>query len=103
LQAVAKKYLTKDKMVFTLMPEAGWEKNVKKEEKAVASSLTAQQVIDNYIVALGGKAKLEAVKTLKMNSVMKMMGMEISGTEIKMAPNKTKRCRQNQNSIKNDC
>ncbi|MBP7173847.1 MAG: insulinase family protein [Cloacibacterium sp.] len=91
LQAVAKKYLTKDKMVFTLMPEAGWEKNVKKEEKAVASSLTAQQVIDNYIVALGGKAKLEAVKTLKMNSVMKMMGMEISGTEIKMAPNKTKR------------
>ena len=91
LQAVAKKYLTKDKMVFTLMPEAGWEKNVKKEEKAVASSLTAQQVIDNYLAALGGKAKLEAVKTLKTTSTMKVMGMEIPGTEIKMAPNKMKR------------
>lgn len=91
LQSVAKKYLTKDKMIFTLMPEAGWEKNVKKEEKAVASSLTAQQVIDNYLTALGGKAKLEAVKSLKMNSITKAMGMEIPGTEIKMAPNKYKR------------
>ncbi len=88
LQAVGKKYLTGDKIIATLMPEDGWENNVKKEEKAKASSVSAEQVINTYLKALGGKAKLEKVNTISMSSSMKMMGMEIKGTVKKMAPNK---------------
>lgn len=84
LQNVAKKYLTKNNLISaTLMPEDGWEANVKKEAKPAASAapatavkdLTVQQVIDKYVAALGGKAKLEAVKSVKTVSTMKVQGM----------------------------
>ncbi len=96
LQAVAKKYLTTGKIIATLMPEDGWEANVKKEEKPVAvasgvmKDLTAQQVIDNYVAALGGKQKLEAVKSMKSVSTMKVQGMDLTMTTMQMAPNKVK-------------
>lgn len=89
LKNVGKKYLTKDKIIATLMPEDGWEKDVKKEETQT-SKTSAKQVIDNYLKALGGKGKLESVKTISMESNMKMMGMEIKGTTKKMTPNKIK-------------
>ena len=44
---------------------------------------TAQQVIDNYITALGGKQKLESVKTLSMKTTVNTMGMEMEGVTIK--------------------
>ncbi|MFC0342966.1 LolA family protein [Epilithonimonas hispanica] len=44
---------------------------------------TAKQVIDNYVTALGGKAKLEAVKTLSMKNTISVMGMEMEGTTVK--------------------
>ena len=47
-------------MVFTLMPEVETENGCSKA--AVSANVTAQQVIDNYAAALGGKSKLEAVK-----------------------------------------
>lgn len=87
LKTVGEKYLAKDKIIATLMPEDGWEKEVKKEELQ-KSNVTAKQVIDNYIKALGGKEKLEKVKSLTMESLTKMMGMEIKGTAKKMYPNK---------------
>ncbi|MDO5615323.1 MAG: insulinase family protein [Cruoricaptor ignavus] len=99
LQAVAKKYLTKENLITaTLMPEDGWEANVKKEEKNNVSAtplsevkdLTAQQVIDNYTNALGGKQKLEAVKTIKTVANMKVQGMDLELTTLQMAPNKMK-------------
>lgn len=91
IQNVAKKYLTKDRIIGTLMPEAGWEAYVKKEEaKTDVKVPTAQQIIDNYTKALGGKDKLSAVKTISCKTSMTMMGMEITGTEKKMAPNKMK-------------
>lgn len=99
LQNVAKKYLTKNNLISaTLMPEDGWEANVKKEAKPAASAapatavkdLTVQQVIDKYVAALGGKAKLEAVKSVKTVSTMKVQGMDLTITTLQMAPNKMK-------------
>lgn len=98
LQNVAKKYLTdKNRMVFTLMPEVETPKTEVKPTvsanstapKATVAALTPQQVIDNYAAALGGKSKLEAVKTVKSVSKMNFNGMEIITTEKKMAPNKS--------------
>ena len=91
LQAVGKKYLTeKNRMVFTLMPEVETPKTTEAPKTAVSANVTSQQVIDNYIAALGGKAKLEAVKTVKTLSTMKVMGMEMEAVTLEMAPNKSK-------------
>ena len=91
LQAVGKKYLTeKNRMVFTLMPEVETPKTTEAPKTAVSANVTSQQVIDNYIAALGGKAKLEAVKTVKTLSTMKVMGMEMEAVTSEMAPNKSK-------------
>lgn len=86
LQAVGKKYLNKNRMVFTLMPEV----ETPKTEKKVATSTeqSPQQVIDKYITALGGKTKLEAVKSIKSEAKMKVMGMEMSMVTKQMLPNK---------------
>lgn len=90
LQAVGKKYLTeKNRMVFTLMPEVETPKT-DAPKAAVSANVTAQQVIDNYAAALGGKSKLEAVKTVKTLSTIKVMGMEMEATTLEMAPNKSK-------------
>lgn len=92
LQNVAKKYLSKNRIVATLMPEDGWEANVKKEEtvSAAPAAISPAQVINNYIAALGGKAKLEAVKSTSSSASMKMSGMDIKVSEKKMAPNKSR-------------
>ena len=90
LQTVGKKYLTeKNRMVFTLMPEVETPKT-DAPKAAVSANVTAQQVIDNYATALGGKSKLEAVKTVKTLSTIKVMGMEMEATTLEMAPNKSK-------------
>lgn len=90
LQTVGKKYLTeKNRMVFTLMPEVETPKT-DAPKAAVSANVTAQQVIDNYAAALGGKSKLEAVKTVKTLSTIKVMGMEMEATTLEMAPNKSK-------------
>ena len=47
------------------------------------SAQTAQQVIDNYITALGGKQKLESVKTLSMKNTISVMGMDMEGKTLK--------------------
>lgn len=51
---------------------------------ASTSQITPQQVIDNYIAALGGKAKLEAVKSTIIENVISAQGMEITSTTKKM-------------------
>ena len=90
LQAVGKKYLTeKNRMVFTLMPEVETPKT-DAPKAAVSANVTAQQVIDNYATVLGGKSKLEAVKSVKTLSTIKVMGMEMEATTLEMAPNKSK-------------
>lgn len=44
---------------------------------------TAKQIIDNYVTALGGKQKLEAIKTLSMKNTISVMGMEMEGKTLK--------------------
>jgi len=51
---------------------------------AVKSQLSAQQVIDKYINALGGKAKLESVKSTVTDNTMSLQGMEVTMTTKKM-------------------
>lgn len=50
---------------------------------ATISAQTAQQVIDNYVTALGGKQKLESVKTLSMKNNITVMGMDMEGKTLK--------------------
>lgn len=50
---------------------------------ATFSAQTAQQVIDNYVTALGGKQKLESVKTLSMKNTITVMGMDMEGKTLK--------------------
>lgn len=51
---------------------------------AVKSQLSPQQVIDSYLNALGGKSKLEAVKTTITENTMSLQGMEIAMNTKKM-------------------
>ncbi|CAA7194051.1 LolA family protein [Chryseobacterium potabilaquae] len=52
--------------------------------EAVQSKLTAKEVIDNYLKALGGKDKLEAIKTTVTDNTLSLQGMEVSMTTKKM-------------------
>ncbi|MFC3159162.1 hypothetical protein SAMN05443633_10381 [Chryseobacterium arachidis] len=52
--------------------------------EVVKSKLTPKEVIDNYLKAIGGKDKLEAVKTTLTENTMTVQGMEISMTTKKM-------------------
>ncbi len=51
---------------------------------ASTSQITPKQVIDNYLTALGGKAKLEAVKSTIIENTINAQGMEINSTTKKM-------------------
>lgn len=48
------------------------------------SQITPKQVIDNYLTALGGKAKLEAVQSTIIENTINAQGMEIGSTTKKM-------------------
>jgi hypothetical protein len=52
--------------------------------EAVKSKLTSKEVIDNYIKALGGKDKLEGVKSIITDNTLSVQGMEITMTTKKM-------------------
>ncbi|SIQ64337.1 hypothetical protein SAMN05880574_11927 [Chryseobacterium sp. RU37D] len=52
--------------------------------EAVKSKLTSKEVIDNYLKALGGKDKLESIKTTLIENTITVQGMEISMTTKKM-------------------
>lgn len=51
---------------------------------ASTSQITPKQVIDNYLTALGGKAKLEAVKSTVTENTIAVQGMEITMSTKKM-------------------
>ncbi|WP_419870027.1 hypothetical protein [Chryseobacterium sp. CT-SW4] len=60
------------------------QKTAAAKVEATKSQLTPQQVIDNYLTALGGKDKLEAVKTTITDNTLSVQGMEISMNTKKM-------------------
>ncbi|ASK30464.1 hypothetical protein CEY12_10240 [Chryseobacterium sp. T16E-39] len=54
------------------------------QTEAVKSKLTPKEVIDNYLKALGGRDKLEAIKTTIIDNTVSVQGMEVSMTTKKM-------------------
>lgn len=90
VHAAAKKYIKGNNITAILMPEDGWEAAAKAAVPAQAkeSTVDAQTVINNYIEALGGEAKLKSVNTIYTKSKMKMMGMEFEALTKMMAPYK---------------
>lgn len=56
------------------------------EIKTVPASLTAGQVIDNYLTAIGGKEKLQGVKDMTIHLAAEMMGHPISVTQQYLIP-----------------
>ncbi|MGG5208669.1 hypothetical protein ACQWU4_06945 [Chryseobacterium sp. MIQD13] len=52
--------------------------------EVVKSKLTPKEVIDNYFKALGGKSKLEAVKSTIIDNSLNVQGMDITMSTVKM-------------------
>jgi len=52
--------------------------------EAATSKLTPKEVIENYLKALGGKDKLESVKTTLTENTLSVQGMEVAMTTKKM-------------------
>lgn len=58
--------------------------------ETVNSDITAADVINKYIAAIGGAKKLKEVKNVSIEMTSTMQGMEVSMMQIKAAPNKSK-------------
>ncbi|MDQ1805474.1 hypothetical protein ACNFU2_09950 [Chryseobacterium sp. PTM-20240506] len=63
---------------------AAQQKTTAAKTEAVKSKLTPKEVIDNYLKALGGRDKLEAIKTTVIENTVTVQGMEIAMTTKKM-------------------
>ncbi|MBT2623048.1 MULTISPECIES: hypothetical protein [Chryseobacterium] len=63
---------------------AAQQKTAAVKTEATKSKLTSKEVIDNYLKALGGKDKLEAIKTVITDNTLSVQGMEISMSTKKM-------------------
>jgi predicted Zn-dependent peptidase len=60
-----------------------------KMSKPIPKDVTVKTVIDKFINAIGGKDKVNSVKTIKQKFVAEIQGQKIDLTKISMAPNKT--------------
>ncbi len=81
IKNAAKKYFDykKTSIVVSMMPEKTDEKPAKKEDGQKASgkndgSVTVEKVLDKYLEAIGGKAKIAAVKSMSQKTEMEAMG-----------------------------
>lgn len=63
---------------------AAQQKTAAVKTEATKSKLTPKEVIDNYLKALGGKDKLEAIKSTTIDNTLSVQGMEVSMTTKKM-------------------
>jgi predicted Zn-dependent peptidase len=59
-------------------------------KKEVPAGVTADQVIANYIKAIGGKENLMKIKDLSMNMTANIQGTDLSVTQQRKAPNKSR-------------
>ncbi|MCY0968662.1 hypothetical protein [Chryseobacterium wangxinyae] len=71
-------------MMFSTSAVAQKTSTATVKSTASTSQITPKQVIDNYLTALGGKAKLEAVKSTIIENTINAQGMEINSTTKKM-------------------
>jgi zinc protease len=93
INAAAKKFMKPDNMYITVVGNgAEIEKNLlafgevkrftnmAEPEKQITmnAEMTAEQVIKNYISAIGGESKAKEIKTSKMESVAEIQGMKLN-------------------------
>lgn len=71
-------------VLFSIPAAAQKKEAVSAKTEAVQSKLTPKEVIDNYFKALGGKDKLEAVKSMVTDNILSAQGMEITMTTKKL-------------------
>ncbi len=71
-------------LLFSTSVEAQQTAAKATKTEAKQSKLTPKEVIDNYLKALGGKEKLEAVKTTVTESIILADGMEVKMISKKM-------------------
>ncbi len=57
-------------------------------KKALPAGLTAEAVVENYLAAIGGREKLEALKDVEIDMKMSMQGMTIDAKMYQKAPDK---------------
>jgi len=96
LLRVAKKYMTPQNINIIVVGEAsevgeklarfgtlnymdkdGNKASAPAKATKIAAGVTAKTVIENYITAIGGKAKIEAIKNISSEFGMKMQGMDV--------------------------
>ncbi len=56
--------------------------------EALPSELTAGDVIENYLTAIGGRSKLESLSDIRVKMTMDMQGMKIESETLRKAPDK---------------
>ena len=59
-----------------------------KMSKPIPKDVTVQTVIDKFVEAIGGKDKVNAIKTVKQKFNAQIQGQKVDLTKISMAPNK---------------
>lgn len=84
LKRVANDYLNLDRQITVILNP---EEVTETATAAAPEDMSAEQVIDRYIDAIGGKEKLETVTTLKKETKISVMGQELAATEVWKAPN----------------
>ncbi len=57
-------------------------------KKALPAGLTVETVVENYLAAIGGREKLEALEDVEINMKMSMMGMSVDAIMYQKAPDK---------------
>jgi zinc protease len=53
-----------------------------------SEAVSAASIIEGYLNAIGGRAEISKVKSYKANFTMNAMGQTLTGSDIKLAPNK---------------
>jgi zinc protease len=56
-------------------------------DQSLLQGMTPEKVIDKYLTALGGKANLEKIKSLRMSAEIEVQGQKIEVIAIKKSPN----------------
>ncbi|MBK9981602.1 MAG: insulinase family protein [Saprospiraceae bacterium] len=59
--------------------------NPRKDESETPMSITATELVDKYLMALGGRTKLDAVSSLDQTYSMELMGMSITAHMVQSA------------------
>jgi hypothetical protein len=107
VQTAAKKYLTPNNAWIIVVGDKSYAEGLKQfagdktvqfydidgnqVEAPVAKSadISAEQVIDSYVNAIGGKAAIEKIESYKIAGEMSMMGQKVEVTQAFKQPNQT--------------